>query len=99
MVIHFYCSRAFTNIIDESCPRQGDNFHRRHNNSHIIYYESSCHCHWAGSYLEITNAKKENTGKYKCEVAIDKDKRPEVVHPVGIQGYPDYEYPFDFMLP
>jgi hypothetical protein len=39
-----------------------------------------------GSNLEIQDAKKEDAGKYKCEVAIDGDKRPEVVHTVSIQG-------------
>ena len=39
-----------------------------------------------GSNLEITNAQQEDAGKYKCEVAIDGNKRPNVVHNVSIQG-------------
>ena len=37
-----------------------------------------------GSTLVIVSAEEEDAGEYKCEVAIDGDNRPELVHTVTI---------------
>eukprot|EP00092_Neocalanus_flemingeri_P087809 GFUD01110874.1.p1 GENE.GFUD01110874.1~~GFUD01110874.1.p1 ORF type:complete len:497 (+),score=131.98 GFUD01110874.1:127-1617(+) len=37
-----------------------------------------------GSILIIGDALKEDAGEYKCEVAVDGDNRPEIVHTVSI---------------
>ena len=39
-----------------------------------------------GSTLVIESAKEEDAGEYKCEVAIDGDNTPEIVHTVSILG-------------
>ena len=76
---HVYCSRAFTGLMDKSSPRQGDNYHGR-----IISIDYVMRTHVTvtekGSNLELTNAKEE------CEVAVDGNKKPDIVHTVKIQG-------------